>query len=92
MPYLVYFPQVVQDLQEEIQKHPDLLVQLLMLPKDSPFELKVAELATYCDVVLDGIYTSPDLEKLAGIFLGKLRAKRGELILLSAPPVNSLLN
>jgi len=79
MPYIEYFPEVFIELQEELQSHNDLLVKLLQLPKDSPMELKIAEIATHVDIVLDGFYTAEDVEKLVGILLQKLKQKRGQL-------------
>lgn len=79
--YHELFPPVIIELQAEIQQHPDLLISLLQLPKDSPIELKMAEVATYCDMVLDGIYTEDDILKLASIMINKMRSKRGELVL-----------
>lgn len=90
--YHELFPPIIIELQAEIQQHPDLLVNMLQLPKDSPIELKMAEVATYCDMVLNGIYTEDDILKLAGIMINKMKSKRGELVLeiATALPANLL--
>ena len=79
--YHEMFPPVIIELQAEIQMHPELLTVMLQLPKDSPIELKMAEVATYCDMVLDGIYSEDDILYLAGVMINKMRGKRGELVL-----------
>lgn len=77
------FPEVFIELQAEIQQHEQLLINLLQLPKDSPMEVKLGEVAAYCQIVLDGMYTQEDVEKLCGILLKKLKQKRTPLILLN---------
>lgn len=90
--YHELFPPIIIELQAEIQQHPELLIAMLQLPKDSPIELKMAEVATYCDMVLNGIYTEDDILKLAGIMINKMKSKRGELVLeiATALPANLL--
>ena len=81
MPAVVEFPPVVIELEAEMQCHPKLIYNLLQLPKDPGIELKIAEVAAYCDVVLDGTYDNDDLLKLFDILLKKLQAKRANIIL-----------
>jgi len=76
-----FFPVEVMELQKEIQKHEPLLKELMLLHKDSNQVDKITAIATYCDVVLDGVYTDEDLLKLCSILQNKLRTKRGELVL-----------
>lgn len=77
------FPEVFIELQAEIQQHEQLLINLLQLPKDSPMEVKLGEVAAYCQIVLDGMYTQEDVEKLCEILLKKLKQRRTPLILLN---------
>jgi hypothetical protein len=44
-------------------------------------EIRMAEIAAYCDIVLDGYYTPEDLEKLADILVRKLKDKNSIIIL-----------
>lgn len=78
--YYQMFPEVVQALQEEIQKHQGLMYNLLQLPKDSPMELKLGEIAAYCGVVLDGVYTEQEVLELMEKCLHELRKARVELV------------
>jgi hypothetical protein len=88
--YHEYFPPVYIELQEELQSHNNLLVRLLQLPKDAPMEMKLAEIATYCDMVLDGFYDTAQVEFLVGEMLKKLKQKRGQLgSVLELPPSRS---
>ena len=82
----VYFPQSIIELQEEVQSHNQLLINLLQLPKDSPIELKIGEIAAYCDVVLDGYYGEEEIDKLCDILVQKLKQKRGQLPDIYVPP------
>ncbi len=87
--HLHFFPEEFLAFQEEIYYHEDLLIKLLQLPKDSPMEMKLGEVATYCEVVLDGYYDAEAVVNLCKILTKKLRAKRGELVLevvQSVPP------
>jgi hypothetical protein len=66
------------------QHHPDL--QGLILTKHTQVSktdnvevdwiMVLCEVAAYCEVILDGEYSEEELEKLAGILLGRLVAER----------------
>jgi hypothetical protein len=87
--YYEMFPEEIIELQAEIQQHEPLLTQLLQLPKDSPMEMKLGEVASYCGVILDGYYNSEDILKICIVLINKLKRKRGELVLeivQSLPP------
>ena len=100
MPYtgqliLKYFPEGLQLLQEELATgfHPELEKKLSSHPIDE-WEIRLAEIATHCDVLLNGDYTQEDLNKLASVLSGRLQvlrdknAVRGkvEIILPLEPP------
>lgn len=53
--YHVYFPQQVIDLQQELQYHPELLAILAVQTNPDPM-VRIAEIAAYCKIVLDGYY------------------------------------
>ena len=70
-----YLPDSLIALQAEMAHHPRLVLNLQKhLPED--FELRMAEICAYCDIVLDGDYVKEDWNKLADILLGRLKAKR----------------
>lgn len=73
--YYEYFPDSFIALREEIQHHPDLLT-ILTVQKEQDFHVHLAEIAAYCSVVLDGLYTHEDQIKLCDILVNKLKAKR----------------
>lgn len=69
------FPENFLLLQKEVSHHPR-LIELLANHPAGELEIKLAEIATYCDVALNGTYTPDDLGKLAGILEKKLKDKR----------------
>ncbi len=82
---LEFFPDSYIALNQELTNHP-VLTDILQNQPANEFELRLAEICTYCDVVLDGHYARADLEKLADILVNKLREKRGSIILASTMP------
>jgi hypothetical protein len=72
MPYLDIYPQELTALQQELQKHPDLLVQLTSA---RTFEETLGTIAAYCDVALDGAYSHEDIVEIAGKLALKLKEK-----------------
>lgn len=75
MAELQFFPEEFILLSQEIQFHPDLVEILGGVASNEP-EMKIAHIASYCEIVLDGIYDEPSLAKLAGICLKILKSKR----------------
>lgn len=67
------------DLQRELHNHPELVERLQNHSVDD-FELRMAEIATYCNVILDGDYVQADFDNLAGILVKKLIQMRTPLI------------
>jgi len=90
--YNEYFAQVWLELNEEIQAHNTLRINLLQLPKDSPFELKFAEIAAFCGIILDGVYNNEELEEIAEDCLQRLRKARVELIEDISKPIPPTIN
>ena len=80
---LVMIPPNIQAMLDEARRpeHAKLGEMLACPLSVKSFEDGIAIIATYCDVLLDGIYTGPDLEHLAGILWQKLKAKRGSIII-----------
>lgn len=77
---LNYFPESYIALNQELNNHPELCALLAKHPPQE-FEIRLAEIATYCEVVLDGTYTPDDLEKIAHILWKRLREKSTLIIL-----------
>jgi len=62
----------------EVPHHP-ILTELLAKHAPDEFEIKLAEIACYCEVILNDAYTPEDIEHLCGVLLHKLRTKRGAI-------------
>lgn len=82
MAYLEYFPEAQIQLQEEIFQHPE-LCRLLQNHPPQEKEMRLAEIATYCGIILHGVYSPEDIEELCKTLLKKLIEKRTQLILLN---------
>ena len=67
---LKMFPEEFIRLSREVLHHPVLQERLLNHPTDE-FEIRLAEIATYCEVMLDGTY-----DELQQIQLAKILEKR----------------
>jgi len=78
--YLEYFPESYIALNQELGNHPD-LCELLSKHPPQEIEIRIAEIATYCDIVLDGYYTADDLDKLCDILVRKLKDKSSIIIM-----------
>jgi len=83
MAHLVYFAEERVRLAKEISENHPKLVELLQKHPQAEFEIILAEVAAYCEVVLDGTYLQTDIDKLCDILYKKLVAKRVPIILLS---------
>jgi hypothetical protein len=62
--------------------HPELCALVANHPPQE-FELRLAEIASHCEVLLDGYYSVEELDKLCGILAEKLVKKRGGVLLLN---------
>lgn len=71
---LVYFGPEMQELNREVRNHPK-LAQQLAERSQLDFEDRVAGIAAYCGVALDGAYDEEDLENIAKLCLAELRKK-----------------
>lgn len=78
-----YFPQEFLDLQQELIHHPDLQEKLANHPS-SELEMRLAEIASHCEILLDDTYNEEDLKRLCKILTKRLYESRTSLIL---PPV-----
>lgn len=77
-------PEEFFHLQRELVHHPT-LQELLNNHPPEEWELRMAEIAAYCSVILDDVYTPEDIGKLAGILTKKLYNMRpaGTIVVLS---------
>lgn len=73
MPYLEYFDQRAIDLNQEVLHHPELMQRLA---NNNDPAVKLAHVAAYCEVILDGAYSEEDCNVLCEILTKKLKAKR----------------
>jgi len=72
---LVFFSESRIALDREVAKHPN-LVKLLQDHPVTEFELRLTEIATYCNILVDGAYTSDDLDGLCDLCVAELVKKR----------------
>ena len=84
--YHEMFPPEVLALQEEITRHPALIAQLATC-NSTAIEDRLAEVAAFCGVILDGTYDDADLVKLCGTLTNKLKEANEELIRDIAKPI-----
>jgi hypothetical protein len=77
---LVYFSPVRQALNAEIASHAGLQEYLKKHPT-TEFEVRLAEIARYCGVMLDGEYDQQDIDNICGLCLEELR-KKSTIVLL----------
>jgi hypothetical protein len=73
--HLNFFPEPFTKLNLEIKHHP-VLVELLAAHPPNEWEIRLAQIAQYCEVILDGQYMPEDVEKLCTILFNKLILKR----------------
>lgn len=74
---LQYFPEGFQALNKELSTglHPKLETLLANHPANE-MEVRLAEIATYCSIAMDGAYGQPELDKLCFILAGRLEVLR----------------
>lgn len=70
------FPDEVIHLQREIINHPKLMNRLANNHRADSWETKLAEIAHYCDMILDGDYTEEDIKRICTILEKKLIERR----------------
>lgn len=87
MATLEFFPEPLNELRQEIDHHPDLLV-LLAAQTDKDVYIQISEIAAYCDIVLDGTYTREDIIELCDLCCKRLREKRAIVVLPIAGPAH----
>lgn len=84
---LQYFPNTLIRLNKEISHHPKLIALLGNHPVGE-YEIRLSEIASYCEVILDGEYSAEDQERLAEILEKRLynMRPRGSILIVSELP------
>ncbi len=82
MAHIVYHSEARIQLMLEVRNHPELVAQLEQLEVGADeFEMRLAAVAAYCDVMVDGDYLQSDLDNLCHILIQKLKQKNSIIIL-----------
>lgn len=85
--HLNIWPEELIHLNEETKNHPKLMALLANHPS-AEWEVKMAEIALYCSVIVDGDYLPEDMVRLAEILYRKLielrEDNRGLVIITSS--------
>ena len=79
------------DLNKEIPNHPELVEFLQNHPVDA-YEVRMAEIARYVEVVLHGDYYPADFDHLSGVLCEKLIAKRTGLVFPRDPALVAIVD
>lgn len=69
------FPEPLIALNREVLNHPKLM-EYLGNHESAEWEIKIAEICLYCEVIVDGIYLPEEMENLCSILVGKLIERR----------------
>jgi hypothetical protein len=77
---IVEFPEVFVQLGREVHQHPA-LSEILENQDIKEFEIFIAEVASYCNFAMDGIYDQAALEDVAELCLAELQRRRTPLIM-----------
>ncbi len=72
---LDFFPEIVQELNLEVQKHPALLEILSQPGAASSMNEVIAIVAAYCGMILDGYYDEHQLEIIFHDMIKELRKR-----------------
>ena len=75
------FPQEFVELNKEVSLHPALMIYLAAKPQLDFYE-KVAEIATYCGILVDGKYSREQLSVICAALVKDLRERRTGVIRL----------
>ncbi len=73
--YHEYFETELIELRKEIEHHPDLMT-ILAAQSDPDIYVHIAEIAAYCNVLLDGTYSREDILQICDVCRQRLKEKR----------------
>lgn len=82
--YYDMFPEELIALQEEIIEHPP-LIELLQEMETTEWVVRLACVAAYCEIILDGLYSETDIRLLCDTLTQKLKDKRTLIIRTDTP-------
>lgn len=77
--HLDFYPEPIIELNKELATgyHPKLEEKLKAIPGEANFIERFATIAAYCDVALDGLYTSDQMVAMVDqFFIDRLKMKR----------------
>jgi small ligand-binding sensory domain FIST len=77
---IVIFPDSIIALNKEVRNHPNLRLRLSKY-SESQLTEKLAEIATYCNVLVEGYFSDDALDDLCNLLIDKLRSKSTILIM-----------
>jgi hypothetical protein len=78
---ITLFPQELIDLNMEVLYHPELQKKLAEQPADE-LEIRLAAIATYCGILIDGYFSVQDLATIAGLCHKELIKRRTGILLI----------
>jgi len=73
---LHYFSMARLALNMEVKHHTPLLLLLQQYNPNTQYPEILGEIAAYCNIAMDGLYTQEDLDRLCGILYRKLTEMR----------------
>lgn len=79
---LAFFPDEISQLNLEVAHHPALQSALAHIPHtEDNFEVLLAGVCAYCEIILDDVYQPEDILNLCKICTQKLQDKRGKIVI-----------
>ena len=85
-PAFEYFPESRIELGRELHKHPKLMQQIMDADIGDDYAQLVGIVAAHFNILMDGMYTPADIDKLAEKLVFKLRSQRVGII---TPPIGT---
>lgn len=73
--YHEYFETELIELRKEIENHPELMM-ILQAQQSPDIYVHIAEIAAYCNVLLDGTYSKEDILEICEVCRKRLKEKR----------------
>lgn len=73
--YHEYFETELIELRKEIEHHPELMM-ILQAQQSSDIYVHIAEIAAYCNVLLDGTYSKEDILEICDECTKRLKQQR----------------
>lgn len=74
-PKFELYEQELQDLNREVMFHPD-LQKILQGQEEKDLYVQIADIAAFCEIVLEGDYTKEDILKLCVVLTKHLYSRR----------------